>query len=60
MGASVMRQLQGDGNPDVYADMKYGQDLRVLLYPYPEELLRAKSHELIMLFDANRSYNRRS
>lgn len=60
MGASVMRHLEGKGNPDVYADVKYGQNVRVLLFPYPPEQLRAKTQELIELLDANRSYNERN
>ena len=60
MGASVMRHLEGKGNPDVYADVKYGQNVRVLLFPYPPEQLRAKTQELISLLDANRSYNKRN
>lgn len=33
MGASVHRHLSGGGNPDVYADMKYGQYMLVFAFP---------------------------
>lgn len=32
-GASLHRHLSGEGNPDVYADMKYGQHLLVFAFP---------------------------
>lgn len=33
MGASIHRHLSGDGNPDVYADMKYGQHMLIFAFP---------------------------
>lgn len=33
MGASVHRHLDGGGNPDVYADMKYGKCVRIYAFP---------------------------
>ena len=33
MGASIHRHLSGDGDPDVYADMKYGQHMLIFAFP---------------------------
>lgn len=33
MGASIHRHMSGLGNPDVYADMKYGRSMLVFAYP---------------------------
>ena len=60
MGASIMRHLEGNGNPDVYADVKYHQNVRVLLFPYPQEMLRIKSRQLIDVLGADDSYNARN
>lgn len=60
MGASIMRHLEGNGNPDVYADVKYRQNVRVLLFPYPQEMLRVKSRQLMDVLGADVSYNARN
>ena len=59
LATAVYDQLIGDGDPDVYADFKYGRHVQMLLYPCDRddmELLRAS---LIVDFQAYDSYNAR-
>ncbi len=37
MGRSLVDDVEGRGNPDVYADAKYGQHVRFYLFPCSEE-----------------------
>ncbi len=61
MGASIHRHLNGDGNPDVYADMKYGQYVHV--YSYADFDDTDDNNETLLGFSlalgANESYNAR-
>ncbi len=57
MGTSIRADLVGLGNPDVYADFKYKQNLCVLLYPCNECDLDQLESSLIVTLDADASYN---
>ena len=61
MGASVYGHLTGDGNPDVYADVKYGKYVHVFAYPEFDE--GADKNETLASFalalGASDSYNAR-
>lgn len=59
MGSSVAAELAGFGNPDVYADAKYEQNLFVLPYPCAADKVSALRDALITALDANVSYNAR-
>ncbi len=59
MGDDVYEQLIGDGNPDVYADVKYDQPVQILLYPCDKDQLEEVKAALILNFQAYDSYNKR-
>lgn len=59
MGSEIAAELMGDGNPDIYADAKYDQDLYVLLYPCAGDKVDALKSSLVVALDANASYNSR-
>ena len=58
MGAAIRADFVGLGDPDVYADVKYKQDVRVLVFPCAEENLERLRQSLIVALDADMSYNR--
>ena len=58
MGAAIRADFVGLGDPDVYADVKYEQDVRVLVFPCAEENLERLRQSLIVALDADASYNR--
>lgn len=58
MGSSIFDDLSGRGNPDVYADVKYKQDVYVLLFPCEESRLDQLEHSLVVALDADASYNK--
>lgn len=58
MGFDVYSQLRGLGNVDVYADFKYKQPMKVLLYPCEEGELQAKYEELVYGLQSFHSYNK--
>ena len=58
MGSSIYDDLSGRGNPDVYADVKYKQDVYVLLFPCEESRLDQLEHSLVVALDADASYNK--
>lgn len=58
MGAAIRADFVGLGDPDVYADVKYKQDVRVLVFPCAEENLERLCQSLIVALDADMSYNR--
>ena len=58
MGAAIRADFIGLGDPDVYADVKYKQDVRVLVFPCAEENIDRLRQSLIVALDADMSYNR--
>lgn len=58
MGVAIRANFIGLGDPDVYADVKYQQDVRVLVFPCAEENLDQLRQSLIVALDADASYNR--
>ena len=61
MGASVRGHLSGDGNPDVYADMKYGKYVHVFAFPdFDEQVDKAETlASFVFALGAEKSYNKR-
>ena len=58
VGSSIRDDLSGKGNPDVYADVKYKQDVYVLLFPCEESRLDQLERSLVVALDADASYNK--
>ena len=62
MGESIHRHLRGEGNPDVYADMKYGRQMFV--FAFPDFDFEGDNNETLCQFiaalGADRSYNART
>lgn len=62
MGASIHRHLTGEGNPDVYADMKYG--CHMLVFAFPDFDFEDDNNETLCQFvtalRADVSYNARA
>jgi len=59
IGDAVFEQLVGNGNADVYADVKYNQAVHILLYPCDEDQIEIVKASLILNFQAYGSYNAR-
>lgn len=59
IGAALRLHFSGDGNPDVYADVKYRQNVQIFVYPYPESIAEEKCRALADALGAADSYNRR-
>lgn len=57
MGRSVYDDVSGKGDVDVYADVKYKQDVYVLLFPCREDKLDQLKGSLVVALDADASYN---
>lgn len=57
MGKSIYADIIGEGNIDVYADVKYKQHVYVLLYPCAPDKLDALESSLVTALDADSSYN---
>lgn len=57
MGSSIEDEIIGKGNPDVYADIKYKQNVYILFYPCEEADLERMKESLIVALDADESYN---
>ena len=60
VGASIYGDLTGEGNADVYADVKYKQHVYILVYPCAPDKLDELQASLIAALDADRSYNGRA
>lgn len=58
LGKSVRDEIEGRGNVDVYADVKYDQNVHVLFYPCAEDELERMKDSLIIALDADESYNK--
>lgn len=57
VGSGINNEIEGRGNPDVYADIKYDQNVRILFYPCAESELDRMKDSLIVALDADESYN---
>ena len=57
VGFAVYQQLVGMGNVDVYADFKYKQPMKILMYPCNPDQLQAMYDGFLRDFDAVNSYN---
>ena len=57
MGKAIKDQLDGRGNIDVYADVKYDQNVNILIYPCEESGMEQMKEALIVALDADQSYN---
>lgn len=58
LGKSIKDEIEGRGNIDVYADVKYDQNVHVLFYPCAEDELERIKGSLIIALDADESYNK--
>lgn len=54
----VRNHLTGHGNGDVYADVREGRDVQVMLNPCPAERMNDLEKTLIRAYHATDSYNR--
>lgn len=54
----VRQHLTGHGNGDVYADVRSGKNVQILILPCDKSEMNNKEKELISIFDATKSYNR--
>ncbi len=59
VGLSVYSHFRGLGNVDVYADFKFKEPMRVLLYPCEEDEMLSRCAELAESLQAFDSYNER-
>lgn len=59
IGLSVYSHFRGLGNVDVYADFKFKEPMRVLLYPCEEDEMLSRCAELVESLQAFDSYNER-
>ena len=58
VGEAIWKDLVGLGNPDVYADVKYDQDVQLLVFPCDANKVEALRDSIIVALDADESYNR--
>ncbi len=58
VGEGIARTIAPTGNADVYADIKYKQNVMVYVFTCPVERLEEKYEALVRLFAAGESYNR--
>ena len=58
LGRSISSELAGKGNVDVYADIKYGKNVIILVYSCPVDSLEEMKTALITALDADSSYNK--
>lgn len=59
VGLSVYSHFRGIGNVDVYADFKFKEPMRVLVYPCEEGEMPKRCAELVESLQAFDSYNKR-
>lgn len=57
MDSRVHDHLNGNGNGDVYADVKYGKKVYVKLIPCKKEKMNSLEKKLINKYNATASYN---
>lgn len=58
VGFSVYSQFRGCGNVDVYADFKFGEPMKVLIYPCEGDEMESRFAGLVQDYQAVGSYNR--
>ena len=58
VGEGIARTIAPTGNADVYADIKYKQNVWVYVFTCPTDKLDEKYDALVQLFAAGESYNR--
>ena len=58
VGFDVYSQLCGFGNVDVYADFKFKQPMKILLYPCDSDQLESRYASLVQDFQSVSSYNK--
>lgn len=58
VGFDVYRQLNGFGNIDVYADFKFDQPMRVLIFPCESDQIESRVSDLRSSLQAWQSYNK--
>ena len=58
VGDGIARTIAPTGNADVYADIKYKQNVMVYVFTCSAEALDEKHEALVQLFAAGESYNR--
>lgn len=58
VGFGVYSQLCGFGNVDVYADFKFKQPMKILIYPCDSDQLESRYASLVQDFQSVSSYNK--
>lgn len=58
IGFDVYSQLCGFGNVDVYADFKFKQPMKILIYPCDTDQLESRYASLVQDFQSVSSYNK--
>lgn len=58
IGFDVYSQLCGFGNVDVYADFKFKQPMKILIYPCESDQLESRYASLVQDFQSVSSYNK--
>lgn len=58
IGFDVYSQLCGFGNVDVYADFKFKQPMKILIYPCDSDQLESRYASLVQDFQSASSYNK--
>ena len=58
VGEGIARTIAPTGNADVYADIKYKQNVVVYVFTWPADKIDEKHEALVQLFAAGESYNR--
>lgn len=58
VGFDVYSQLCGFGNVDVYADFKFKQPMKILIYPCDSDQLESRYASLVQDFQSVSSYNK--
>lgn len=57
VGQGILRDISRKGNPDVYADVKYRQNVHVYIYNCQPEELESKYESLCAVLQVQESYN---
>jgi len=57
MGDDIATAISRAGNPDVYADVKFGQNVVIYAFNYPADELKYRCEALMEVLGAKNSYN---
>lgn len=57
VGEAVVRACSRAGNPDVYADVKYGQNVHLYIFSCGATVLEEKKRAIMAVLQAEDSYN---